>query len=160
MPPVLAVVNEKDKYVGVISRRSILRSKLDPSAAKVKSLMVIAPQVSPDTSLSEIARLMIASGLRQLPLFDKNKLLGFVTDELVIHAAVSGDWGSGKVEGVMTRAPHTIEANRSVGSVLGLMREFGVSHVPVIEGRSVGGDGEFAGYFGEHLLATAASDHR
>jgi len=134
MPPVLAVVNEKDKYVGVINRRSILRSKLDPSAAKVKSLIVIAPQVSPDASLSEIARLMIASGLRQLPLFDKSKLLGFVTDELVIHAAVSGDWGSGKVEGVMTRAPHTIEANRSVGSVLGLMREFGVSHVPVIQG--------------------------
>ena len=139
MPPVLAVVNEKDKYVGVISRRSILRSRLDPSVTKVKNLMVIAPQVLPDTSLSQIARLMIGSGLRQLPLFDKSNLLGFVTDELVIHATVSGEWGKGKVEGVMTRAPYTIEANRSVGAVLGLMREFGVSHVPVLEaGRLVG----------------------
>ena len=34
----------------------------------------------------------------------------------------------------MTRAPHTIESNRSVGAVLGMMREYSISHVPVLEG--------------------------
>ncbi len=77
---------------------------------------------------------MIGSGLRQLPLFDKGKLLGFVTDEEVIHGAVSDDWGHDAVEKVMTRAPHTIESGRSVGAVLGMMREYGISHVPVLEG--------------------------
>jgi CBS domain-containing protein len=39
----------------------------------------------------------------------------------------------------MTRAPHTIESGRSVGAVFGLMREYGISHVPVMEsGRLVG----------------------
>jgi CBS domain-containing protein len=72
--------------------------------------------------------------MRQLPLFDKGKLLGFVTDENVIHGAVADGWGKTDVEKVMTRAPHTIESNRSVGAVLGLMREYGISHVPVLEG--------------------------
>jgi CBS domain-containing protein len=133
-PPVMAVLDEKGKYVGMITRRTVLRSRLDFTAAKVRSLMQVAPQVSPDMPLGELAKLMIGSGMRQLPLFDKGKLLGFVTDEDVIHGAVGDEWGRGGVEKVMTRAPHTIEANRSVGAVLGLMREFGISHVPVMEG--------------------------
>jgi CBS domain-containing protein len=139
MPPVLAVLDEKGKYVGMITRRSILRSRLDPTVAKVRSLMHVAPQISPDVSLGELAKLMIGSGMRQLPLFEKGKLLGFVTDEDVIHAAVGIEWGRGAVEKVMTRAPHTLEANRSVGAVLGMMREYGISHVPVMEnGKLVG----------------------
>jgi CBS domain-containing protein len=139
MPPVLAVLDEKGKYAGMITRRSILRSRLDFTIAKVRSLMQVAPQVSPDMSLAALAKLMIGSGLRQLPLFDKGKLLGFVTDENVIHAAVTNGWGKSDVEKVMTRAPHTLESNRSVGAVLGLMREYGISHVPVMEsGKLVG----------------------
>ena len=134
MPPVLAVLDEKGKYVGMITRRSILRSRLDFTVAKVRSLMQVAPQVSPDMSLGALAKLMIGSGLRQLPLFDKGKLLGFVTDEDIIHGAVTNGWGKSEVEKVMTRAPHTLESNRSVGAVLGLMREYGISHVPVMEG--------------------------
>jgi CBS domain-containing protein len=39
----------------------------------------------------------------------------------------------------MTKAPQVIEANRSVGAVLSLFREHGVSHVPVVdEGKLVG----------------------
>ena len=139
MPPVLAVLDEKGKYVGMITRRAILRSRLDPTVAKVRSLMQVAPQVGVDVSVSELAKLMIGSGMRQLPLFDKGKLLGFVTDENVIHAAVADGWGKTDVEKVMTRAPHTLESNRSVGAVLGLMREYGISHVPIMEGGKLAG---------------------
>jgi CBS domain-containing protein len=134
MPPVLAVLDEKGKYVGMITRRAILRSRLDFTMAKVRPLMQVAPQISPDMPLGELAKLMVGSGMRQLPLFEKGKLLGFVTDEDIIHAAVGDEWGRGAVEKVMTRAPHTIESSRSVGAVFGLMREYGISHVPVMEG--------------------------
>jgi CBS domain-containing protein len=139
MPPVLAVLNEKGKYEGMITRRSILRSRLDLNASKVKTLMKVAPQVTLDFSLSKMAKLMIESGLRQLPVFEKSKLLGFVTDDNVIHAAVALEWGNTKIESVMTRAPHTLEADRSVGAILSLMREYGISHVPIMDsGKLVG----------------------
>jgi CBS domain-containing protein len=138
-PPVLAVLDNKGKYVGVISRRWVVRVRLDPAAAKVKSLMRSAPRVSPDVSLSKAARLMIESGVRQLPVFEKAKLLGFVTDEDIIHGAVTQEWGNVAVEKIMTRAPQVIDANRSVGAVLSVFREHGVSHVPVTdEGKLVG----------------------
>lgn len=139
MPPVLAVLNDKGKYEGMITRRSILRSRLDPTTTKVRTLMKVAPPVTFDFSLSKMAKLMIESGMRQLPVFEKNKLLGFVTDENIIHAAVTEDWGNIAIEKIMTRAPHTIEANRSVGAVLSSMREYGISHVPVMDsGKLVG----------------------
>ena len=92
MPPVLAVLNEKGKYEGMITRRAILRSRLDPTTTKVKTLMKAAPPVNPDLSLGKTAKLMIESGVRQLPVFEKNKLVGFITDENLIHAAVTKDW--------------------------------------------------------------------
>jgi len=138
-PPVLAVLDDKGKYVGLITRRSILRSRLDSTATKVRTLMKVAPPVTVDFSLSKIAKLMIESEMRQLPVFDKNKLLGFVTDENIIHAAVLQEWGNTAIEKIMTRAPHTIEADRSVGAILSLMREYGISHVPVMDsGKLVG----------------------
>jgi CBS domain-containing protein len=139
MPPVIAVLNAKGKYSGVISRRWVVRSRLDPSTTKVKSLMRPAPRVSKTVSLSKAARLMIESGVRQLPVFEKNRLVGFVTDEDIIHGAVTQEWGNIAIENIMTKAPQVIEANRSVGAVLSLFREHGVSHVPVVDqGKLVG----------------------
>lgn len=139
LPPVLAVTDERGRYIGMVSRRSILRTRLDPTKTKVRSLMVVAPEVNPGNSLSRIANLMIGSGVRQLPLFDKGKIGGFVTDDGVIHAVVGGEWGSNPIESIMTRAPHTMDANRSVGAVLSLMREFGISHVPIVDNGKLSG---------------------
>jgi CBS domain-containing protein len=139
MPPVIAVLDDRGRYAGVISRRWIIRSRLDPATTKVKSLMRPAPKVAPDFSLSRAARLMIGGGVRQLPVFEKNKLVGFVTDENLIHGAVTQEWGNTAVEKIMTKAPQIIDANRSVGAVLSLFREHGVSHVPVVdEGKLAG----------------------
>lgn len=137
--PVLAVLDDKGKYVGVIARRWIIRARLDPITTKVKSLMRAAPKVEPDVSLSKTAKMMIQSGVRQLPVFEKEKLIGFVTDEAIIHGAVTQDWGNAAIEQIMTKAPYTIEASRSVGAVLSLFREHNISHAPVIEnGKLVG----------------------
>jgi predicted transcriptional regulator len=139
MPPVLAVMDNKGKYAGVIARRWIIRSRLNPATTKVKTLMRPAPKVDPEVSLSKAAKLMIESGIRQLPVFEGKKLLGFATDENIIHGAITQEWGNTKIKEIMTKAPHTIEANQPVGAVLSLFREHGISHVPVIDnGKLVG----------------------
>ncbi|HLN45763.1 MAG TPA: CBS domain-containing protein [Candidatus Sulfotelmatobacter sp.] len=139
MPPALAVLNNKGQYVGVIARRWVNRSRLDPSAMTVKALARPAPKVDPDVSLSKAANLMIHSGVRQLPVYQKNKLIGIVTDENIIDGAITQTWGNTKINDIMTKAPDVIEANRSIGAVLSLLREKGISHVPVMnEGKLVG----------------------
>src|SRR4030067_1326332 len=133
MPPVVAVLGEKGKYVGVVARRWVNRSHLDPSTIKVKSLMKPAPKVEPQVAMSKAANLMIHSASRQLPVYEKNKLLGFVTDENIIHGTVTQEWGNAEIKEIMTKTPSVIDGSRSVGAALTLFREHGVSHLPVLE---------------------------
>lgn len=139
MPPVLAVLDSKEKYKGVVARRWIIRSRFDPSITKVRTLMRAAPKVTLETSLSKAARLMIESGIRQLPVFTEQKLWGFVTDEDIIYGAVLEKWGKSKIEEIMTKEPIVIDEDSSVGATLSLIRENNFSHVPVVKsGKLVG----------------------
>jgi len=139
IPPVLAVLDEKGRFTGVIARRWVNRSRLDLSTTKVKSLMKPAPKVELDDSLSKVAKLMIQSGIRQLPVYENKKLAGFISDENVIHGAVTQEWGNMPIREIMSKAPHFIEGHRSIGAVLSLLREQGISHLPVVEdGKPVG----------------------
>jgi len=97
-PPVLAVLDSKGEYKGVISRKWIIRSSLDSSGTKVKTLMRSAPAVTLHDSLGKVAKLMIESEIRQLPVYSGKKLLGFVTDDDVIHGTVMERWGNTRVE--------------------------------------------------------------
>jgi CBS domain-containing protein len=132
MPPVLAVLDSDGRYRGVLARRWIVRSRLDPSRTKVKKLMRPAPAVALNDPLNKVARLMIESETRQLPVFSGEELSGFVTDEDIIHGAVSEKWGNTRVEEIMTKKPFVIEENESVGAVLSLFRQEGISHVPIV----------------------------
>ena len=139
MPPVLVVLDSGGEYKGVLARRWIIRSRLDPSRAKVKKLMRPAPTVTLHDSLSKVASLMIESEIRQLPVYSGEKLLGFVTDEDIIHGAVMEKWGNTQVEEIMTKKPFVLEEDESVGAVLSLLRGEGISHVPIVrDGKLVG----------------------
>ncbi|MFA5363996.1 MAG: CBS domain-containing protein [Candidatus Bathyarchaeia archaeon] len=137
--PVLVVLNSKGKYAGVIAHRWIIRSRHPPATTKVDSLMRPAPMVSPQDSLSKVAKLMITSGINQLPVFSEEQLVGIVTDDAVIQGAVIGKWGNTKIEGIMTKKPYVIEQDEPVGAAINLFREHGISHAPVVsDGNLVG----------------------
>jgi len=139
MPPVLAVFDSKGNYKGVISRKSIKRSSFDASGTKVKTLTRSAPAVTLKDSLSKVAKLMIESEIRQLPVYSEDKLLGFVTEEDVIHGGVMEQWGNTHVGEIMAKEPFTIEEDQSLGAVLSLIRNEGISHVPIVkDGKLVG----------------------
>ena len=138
-PPVLAVVDNKGEYQGVISRKWIIRSSFDSSRTKVKTLMRSVPAVTLNDSLGKVAKLMIESDIRQLPVYSGEKLLGFVTDENVVHEAIMERWSNTRVEELMTKKPFVIEEDESLGSILSLFRSEGISHVPIVkDGKLVG----------------------
>lgn len=143
-PPVLAVFDEKNQYKAVVTRRWITRSRRDPSNTKVKSLMRSAPKVAEETSISEAARLMIESNIRQLPVFSGEKLVGFVSDEDIIHEVILEKWGNKKIKEIMSEKPFVLEEDESVGAALSLFRQHDISHVPVVK------NGRLAGLLSVH----------
>ena len=139
IPPVLTVVDVERRYKGVLARRWVVRSMLDPATTKVETLMCPTPKVAPDDSLGKVARLMVEGGLGQLPVFSGETLLGFVTDENILHVAVVEKWGNTKIDVIMTNDPFVVKEDDSISAVISLFRDQDVSHVPVVSnGKLVG----------------------
>jgi CBS domain-containing protein/ribosome-associated translation inhibitor RaiA len=137
--PALAVLDGKGNYKGVLAERWIKRSGLDLSTAKAQTLARAAPKLTPQDSITKAATLMIESEVRQLPVFKGEKLLGFVTDEQIIHSAVMDKWGNTEISRIMTAKPYPVEEDEPIGSVLSLFREHDISHAPVMnKGKLVG----------------------
>jgi len=65
-PPVLAVLDSKGEYKGVISRKWIIRSSFDSSGTKVKTLMRSAPAVTLHDSLGKVAKCHLSLQVRLL----------------------------------------------------------------------------------------------
>ncbi|OUM94088.1 MAG: hypothetical protein BAA04_00715 [Firmicutes bacterium ZCTH02-B6] len=121
-----------------------------------------AVAVTPDTSLADVASLMVEHRVDGVPVTDDaGHLLGLITatDFLRLllpnrvrflgvdlylaprrlHQALLKQIAGVRAADVMTRAVHTVEPDAPLEKVIGLMGEHSVRHLPVVEdGRLVG----------------------
>ncbi|MBD3157562.1 MAG: CBS domain-containing protein [Candidatus Lokiarchaeota archaeon] len=132
-PPVVIVENDDGEISGVLTRRRIRRSKLDPTSTKIKKLKQPAPYLRIHDSVSETARLMLENQVLQLPVYAGEKLVGVISYEDVIDAAAGSEWGEKEVQSVMTSDPFTVSPEETISQVLSLFRMQGFSHAPVVE---------------------------
>lgn len=79
----LPVCSEEGHLRGIVTDRDIITrcvaAECDPSTTPVREIMTrnIA-RITPDSDISEAARLMSASQIRRLPVVDDDKLVGYV----------------------------------------------------------------------------------
>lgn len=100
--------------------------------------------VTPETSLSDVARRMKELDVGVIPVVDSTenrRLCGLITDrDIAVRAVAEGLDGSARVEECMTDEIRAVNKNDSVQDVMRLMREEQIRRVPVTdrEGRLVG----------------------
>lgn len=135
----LLVVDGKGRCRGVLTERMIVRSRLDPSRTKVKAVYRPSPLLSPEEEAEEAARLMVENDLKHLPVVEGGRIVGVVADMALLQRMVEGEDGSRPVREVATREVRTIDENESLATALAVMREEGVSRLPVTRrGKPVG----------------------
>jgi CBS domain-containing protein len=103
---------------------------------KVREVMTDRPRcVSPDTSVSEAARLMESEDVGSLPILDGDQLAGMVTDrDIVIRAVAKEKDPKGMpVREVATREVVTIGADEDLSEALKLMASHQVRRIPVVD---------------------------
>src|SRR3989344_3716833 len=59
-----ALVFRKDKFLGLIEKNKLLKSRIDPSSCKVKNFIQKSPIINENSDLIETAYLMYQSNLR------------------------------------------------------------------------------------------------
>jgi len=135
---VLYVFKGKE-FKGVLLERKIIRPKLDPKA-KIKKFIYPVPKISLDTNLVKIAKLMIENNIKNLPVFDREKMVGIVDQDMILKKVIEKEIGEKRVSEVMTRDLRTTNENDMLAKVINIFHDYDISHLPVVDnsGKLVG----------------------
>ena len=79
------VVLSGQRCVGIINESLAYRLNMDPSTTKVKNLMQRPPKASGEESPEQVAKLMVESGLKLIPVADANDVYigGILADDII-----------------------------------------------------------------------------
>ena len=135
--PAVLVFNGK-VYTGMVTEKSIVGS-LKNLKTGINGMIRTTPKITPETTIYEAARLMVENQTRQLPVFDKAKVRGVVTTESLMQSAVDTEFGEKSVSCMMSEGVVALDADDHVGKLINVLREEGISRVPVLsKGKLVG----------------------
>jgi acetoin utilization protein AcuB len=116
-------------------------------AVVVEQLMTTAPVfVQPETPVPEVIRLIYTKPFHHLLVVDEhNSLVGVISDRDVVRCFCQGSDANGPGMAKMTAAdimsadPLTITPDTSLKEAVGLMRDRGISCLPVLTGSKLAG---------------------
>ncbi|MBI4449055.1 CBS domain-containing protein [Candidatus Woesearchaeota archaeon] len=133
-----AVVFDGKKYIGMTNKRRWVRTRINSSEVKVRSVLVKVPTLSKETSLSEIARLMYTADTPVLPVLEKGRVIGTVCAHDVIASAQDA-LRKYRLDEVSTERLTTVNWDDTIARVVNIIKNKGYDHLPVLEnGKLVG----------------------
>ncbi|MEM4298261.1 MAG: CBS domain-containing protein [Nitrososphaerota archaeon] len=130
---IVVVERTTGSLYGVISKKIMLKPRLNPTNVLVRTFSIKPPMIRPDDDLAEAAKLMLGSDLKAAPVVSEGKPVGMLHASSIVKKAAA-HVGRVRVADVMTREPVVMSASETVGKAVSLMRDYGISRVPVVEG--------------------------
>ncbi|MEM7826655.1 MAG: CBS domain-containing protein [Candidatus Aenigmatarchaeota archaeon] len=129
-------VIEKGKFIGMIFLNDIVTKSMNIETTKVKAIMrTNIPTIDINSSYLDAVKTIIDSGVRALPVFDKESIVGIIAETDLIQLVKENP----AIKDVMT-TPICISKDDKIGRVRYLMREKNISRLPIVdnEGKLVG----------------------
>ena len=139
-------VIEDGEYIGTISYGAILKKKNVGLDSKVENFVKTPPVATKDSSITEVADLMIVNNTRQVPVVSPNrkKVIGVVgRNQLIDVVAGIKAFNEIKVWEIMTTPVESVEDTAMLTDALDIMRDLDIRTVPVVNSA-----GEVAGIVG------------
>ncbi len=99
----------------------------------VKSVMVEAYTISPETTIEEAARIMIDKGINHLPVVEDGKLVGIITSWDIAKAVARNRKGA--VKSIMTRNVIYTYPDEPVEVAARKMEQNNISALPVVDSK-------------------------
>ena len=130
---VLYVFKDKE-FKGVLLDRKVIKPRIDPKA-KIKKFVYSVPKISMDTNLVKMAKLMIENNIKNIPVFDKGKMVGIVDQDMILKRVIKKELGNKKISEVMTRDLILINEGDVLAKVINIFHEYNISHLPVVDDR-------------------------
>jgi CBS domain-containing protein/ribosome-associated translation inhibitor RaiA len=125
------IVTRDGAYGGVLTERQLLQSHIEDHT-KAEALAEPAPKVDRTEDVREVARMLVEGNTKVAPVFEADRLWGIVTEDAILEAVLS-NLDALDVADIYTSDPVTIEEEAPVGKAINLLREHGISRLPVLD---------------------------
>ena len=125
------IVTEDGDYLGVITQKQLVQSHVEDNA-KAGAMTNSAPKVERTDDVREVARVLVEGGTKIAPVFEGGDLWGIVTEDDIL-AAVLENLDALTVDQIYTDDVTTVAEETNVGQVINLLRENGISRLPVLD---------------------------
>ena len=120
----------KDKNVLSTNIRSLLNSK-NINKMKIESFLYPIPYVTQNESVQKVANIISHYRIREVPVVDKNQIIGVVTSKQIIKLLSSKDNKWIKANLIYTKNPIIISSNESISNAKRIMTNKRIDHLPV-----------------------------
>ena len=137
------IVTNDGNYVGIISEKQLVKSHVEDNT-KATALVRSAPRIDRHEDVREVARMLVEGDVKIAPVYEGEKLAGVITEDAILEAVIE-NLDALIVEQIFTEDVVTIGEKDRVGRAINLLREHGVSRLPVTDG-----DGRLAGVITTH----------
>ncbi len=125
------IITEDGEYRGILTERQLLQSHVDDST-KAETMMRSAPQIDRTAGVREVSRMLVEGGTKVAPVFEADRLWGIITEDAILEAVLE-HLNTLEVEEIYSDAVVTSRRDTSVGRVINLLRENGISRLPVLD---------------------------
>ncbi|MEM5815262.1 MAG: CBS domain-containing protein [Candidatus Aenigmatarchaeota archaeon] len=125
----LPVINKK--FEGMIFLKDILKVKSDMTKTSVKKIIKNTPLLEKDYDAEKGIKILLETGLRALPVIEKNKVVGILSEVDIITKYVKDEIIEEKVEKIMNE-PITINENDSLKKAISIMEKRNISSLPIV----------------------------
>ncbi|MBI2572633.1 CBS domain-containing protein [Candidatus Woesearchaeota archaeon] len=129
-----ALIFRNNKYMGVIERKKLLKSTVDPATVKVSGFVIRTPILDYHANLFEAARLIFESDTDYLPVQKEKGIVGVIHSLDVAAATVAlPEVPKTTVGSLQLVKTPKVSKDDKVATVINLMDKEGIDHVPLFE---------------------------
>jgi CBS domain-containing protein/ribosome-associated translation inhibitor RaiA len=128
--PRAIVVTDDGEYAGIVTERQILQSHVEDNT-KASAFMRSAPRIDRSTGVRDVARMLVEGGTMAAPVFEDDELSGVITTDAILEAVLE-HLDAITVDQIYTDDVITINVDTTVGRAINLLREHGISRLPVL----------------------------
>jgi CBS domain-containing protein len=126
------LVMDNNKLSGILELRKIVTKDIDPSSTKVHTILSNAPTIRKDESVEKCAEILLTSGFRAIPVVEKNKVIGIVSETDILKVA-SNFIDMNADAGIISSKCIYAEKTANIGTVKKLMLDKNVSRIPIVD---------------------------
>lgn len=134
------LVFRKNKYLGLVEKRNLMKSSMDLSKVKVRGLLRKTPLLREDTDIQEAASLMFEADADYLPVERNKKIFGVVCAiDLAKLCLTLPEIKNLKVSEFKLIKPSKLSGDDNLGKALNIMQTEIIDHLPLFEKNKLSG---------------------